>query len=495
MRRLGSFELEKVVREDAYGVVYSGGNLERNWGVAVRWIKPELVQDAEVRRSFLRDARLAGTIRNERIAVVHEVGEHEGHVYQATEWLNGESLEARLSRGPVSLDFALWVIREAALGLHAAHRAGLVHGAIQPASLWLEAGSQRGKSIGWRGFRRPNLARQAADTSWRRVKVLDFGMAHLERGQQNSDSGQAPERVAYLAPEQIAGAPADSRTDIYALGVLLYRMLAGRLPFEGTSAREVRAAIGKRGPRPIAGADIAVPQPVHDLIHRMLRANPGGRPARAEEVAHQIDAIRNHVIAPTVRSPRSRSRRWLLTRIVAVIMAVTVGVAAWAWFSRSEMAVEVPVIHPVESTVSVLTPQQAIQAIGERVTVEFTVAAIQWGSDQVYLLPDRNPGRAKDPAFRVAISMHLIDGMRRRGHFWPDELQGATIRLHGVVEKDGGYGQILVGDLEQFDAIAGTDDRMPRKAPPSGKAQRAGTESPGRPTAPRVRRAPKAAGT
>lgn len=462
---------------------------------AVRWIKPELVHDPVVRRAFLRDARRAGAIRNERIAVVHEVGEQEGHAYQAIEWLNGESLEAKLNRGPVSLDFALWAIREAAFGLHAAHQAGLVHGAIQPASLWLEAGSARGKTIGLRGFRLPIRGPHAADTLGLRVKVLDFGVAHLERGLQNPDSEPATERVAYLAPEQVAGAPADARTDIYSLGVIFYRMLAGRLPVEGTNAREVRAAIGKRVLRPIVGANAAVPQPVLDLIHRMLRANPEGRPASAEEVAHQIDAIRNHVIAPTIQSSRPRSRRWFLARLVAVIVAVTVGVAAWAWFSRSEMAVEVPVIHPVESAVSVLTPQQAIQAIGERVTVEFTVASIQWGSDQVYLLPDRTRGRAKDPAFRVAISLHVIDEMRRRGHFWPDELQGATIRLHGVVEKDGGFGQILVGDLEQFDAITGRDDRMPRKAPPSGKASRAGTESSGRPASPRVRRAPASAGT
>src|SRR5262249_29085360 len=163
---------------------------------------------------FLREARVLAQLPPEHIVTVHQVGEANGVPYLSLERLEGESLEARLQRDRwLPVGEALQLAREAAEGLGGAHEKGLVHRDVNPANLWLEGRNGR----------------------FRRVKLIDFGIARVltqERAALTM-TGAVLGTPGYMAPEQAAGLPADARSDLYSLGCVLFHMLTGQPPFAG----------------------------------------------------------------------------------------------------------------------------------------------------------------------------------------------------------------------------------------------------------------------
>ena len=178
--------------------------------VALKVIKPELDGAPRVRDRFMREAQATAAIRHDHIVTIYQVGRDHDTLFLAMEYLRGLSLQAWLDRGRrPSMDLVLRIGREIASGLTAAHRNGLVHRDIKPANIWLEAPSGR-------------------------VKILDFGMARSERDDVHiTHAGTVMGTPAYMAPEQARGDTAGAGSDLFSLGCVLYRLSAGRLPFEG----------------------------------------------------------------------------------------------------------------------------------------------------------------------------------------------------------------------------------------------------------------------
>src|SRR5262249_38789591 len=208
-------------------------------------------------------------LRDERIATIFQVGVEKDTFYLAMELLQGENLETRLRRGRVSLRHALWIAREAALGLAVAHDVGLVHRDIKPANLWLETGRGSNPLLDrLQQYRSP----EERETDYARLKILDFGLAQLSLEEKGRDRVAGP--PGYMAPEQAARRPGDARADIFSLGVVLYRMVTGEMPFKGETSMELLTAVATQPtPSPLL-LNPTMPPPLAELIQMMMAHDP-----------------------------------------------------------------------------------------------------------------------------------------------------------------------------------------------------------------------------
>ena len=226
--RIGRYEILAPLGAGAMGEVYRARDCHLERWVAIKILTSTRHATAPQLARFRREARAIARITHPQICTVHDVGEIDGVPFLVLELLDGETLAERLESGPLPLDRALAVAGGIAAALDAAHRKGVVHRDLKPSNVMLTATG---------------------------VKLLDFGLAKLRdieyedalEGSTTSleltEQGTILGTIPYMSPEQVEGLDADARTDIFALGVILYEMVAGRAPFEGGSRASLMAAI------------------------------------------------------------------------------------------------------------------------------------------------------------------------------------------------------------------------------------------------------------
>jgi len=290
------------------GEVYRAHDTRLGRTVAIKVLPSTATQDSTARHRFEREARAVATLSDPHICPLFDVGRHEGRDYFVMEYLAGETLAARLSRGRLNFDEALDVADQVARALVAAHRAGIVHRDLKPGNIMLTDGG---------------------------VRLLDFGLArHTETVSDDSLTKSVPEPLTgtgmilgtlpYMAPEQIEGRAADARTDIFAFGVVLYEMVTGRRAFEGPSHAALIGSILRDDPPSVAKVDPRLPSALDRVVRRCLAKDPAARWQSAEEIQ----------VALAV-SPQA-SRRWLAIAAGAVALtAVGVTLVATQWPSAS----------------------------------------------------------------------------------------------------------------------------------------------------------------
>src|SRR5437016_1810478 len=213
-------------------------------------------------RRFVQEAKAASALNHPNIITIYEIDETDSGHFIATEFIDGETLSGRELRAPLKLGESLDIATQIASALAAAHAAGIVHRDIKPENVML-----RHDGI---------------------VKVLDFGLAKLTdrapaesidtealtRANVKTDPGTVVGTAIYMSPEQARGMPVDARTDIFSLGVLIYEMVAGRLPFAGSHTNEIMAAIlGDKEPPPLARYSTEVPAELERIVSKALRKN------------------------------------------------------------------------------------------------------------------------------------------------------------------------------------------------------------------------------
>jgi serine/threonine protein kinase len=282
--RLGPYRVLSVLGSGGMGIVFKAEDPGLKRLVAIKAILPKIAKDASAKERFLREARLAARFKHENVVGIHQVGEENGAMFLAMEFLEGESLDARLKREKrLPVAEAVRVGREIAEGLAAAHASGLIHRDVKPANIWLE---------GDRG----------------RVKILDFGLArNTFDDHQITQPGMLVGTPAYMPPEQAAGKKVDPRCDLYSLGVVFYRMLTGSVPFRGKSLVELINAAATKTPVEPKALNASVPDELNDFILRLLAKMPKDRPASAQEAIAALDSLHLDRIAakPAQRSNRS----------------------------------------------------------------------------------------------------------------------------------------------------------------------------------------------
>ncbi|OWK40591.1 Urea ABC transporter, substrate binding protein UrtA [Fimbriiglobus ruber] len=290
------------------GVVYEAEDIALKRRVAVKVILPELVNE-QFRTRFLREAQLAASLKSDHVVTIYQVGEHNGLPYLVMEYLEGESLEDRLQRS-VSLrpDEAFRIALGAAEGLRDAHARGLIHRDVKPANIWLDA--------------------DGPGQPFRRVKLLDFGLAKtLTPGPALTGDEAAIGTAGYMAPEQIYGGPLDGRTDLYALGCVLFRSLWGRFPYHEPDTMKLLDAVVYTDVPDLDEATARLPGPAAALVRRLLSRNPDERPASAAEV---VERLREIVPGGGDGPPKARADRWPLigAAVLVVLLAAAIAFSA-----------------------------------------------------------------------------------------------------------------------------------------------------------------------
>jgi serine/threonine-protein kinase len=258
----GRYRLEATLGHGGMGVVYRGVDLMMKRPIAVKLIRAVdgVGLDEEIAGRFLREAKNTARLQHEHIVEVFDLGRtEEGGLYFVMELLEGESLSARLRReGALSPETTVHIGRQICDALQAAHAAGIVHRDLKPANVML-------------------LSR-AGDPEF--VKVLDFGVAKSYASDQETQlthTGMLVGTVDYMAPEQIMGKPVDGRTDVYSLGVVLYKMLSGHAPFRDTGVAALIHAHLNTMPKPLIEVVPGIPNELDRVVLRCLAKNPDRR--------------------------------------------------------------------------------------------------------------------------------------------------------------------------------------------------------------------------
>jgi eukaryotic-like serine/threonine-protein kinase len=285
--KLGPYEIRREIGSGGMGVVYEGWDARLARRVAVKTLWPALAQRAEARERFLREARAAAAVSHPNVTQIYDIGEEDGVVYFAMEFLDAPSLQQTLAEERTLAPRRIVAIaRQAALGLRAAAERGIVHRDVKPSNLV--------------------LVRDGT------VKVTDFGLAKqsLVDGDLTLE-GQTIGTPKYLSPEQASGGAVDVRSDIYSLGVTMYEMLAGRPPFEGATPMEIMLKHVREPIPPLQQVLPSAPRALAALIQSMLSKQPAARPQSYDELIRSLDRIAQpdpaHAGARTLYMPRVAS--------------------------------------------------------------------------------------------------------------------------------------------------------------------------------------------
>ncbi|SMP51325.1 Serine/threonine protein kinase [Neorhodopirellula lusitana] len=272
--RLGPYRVISLLGEGGMGQVFRAEDTRLKRVVALKVMNRRFAATPHSRERFIEEARSMAAVHHDNVATLFEVGQQKTTPFMAMELLQGQSLEELLDEGRrYRFDEVIEIGKQAALGLDAAHQRGIVHRDIKPANLWMQSPQQR-------------------------IKILDFGLALAGTGEDRLVTvGKVMGTLGYLAPEQAGNEPVDERTDLYALGVVLYELCSGNPPILEPSGPEQFIAILTRDPVPMADVNTNIPLPLSDLIGQLLSKNPGDRVPTAlklhqrfcevaEEIAH-----------------------------------------------------------------------------------------------------------------------------------------------------------------------------------------------------------------
>jgi len=263
----GRFEILEEIGSGGMGMVYRALDRELGDQVALKMLLPELVRDRSLVERFKSEIRLARHISSKHVVRTHDIGERDGVYFLTMEYVEGITVRELLdTRGKLGVAPTLAIASQLAYSLVAAHGQGVIHRDIKPQNLLLDASGV--------------------------LKVMDFGVARLAGATSGlTEVGMSVGTPTYMAPEQMLGEEFDARVDLYATGVVLFECLLGRVPFEANSAVALIAKVLSE-PAPVPAAlDPGIPQPLSDLVVRLLAKEPEARPANAEELAQLLSRL------------------------------------------------------------------------------------------------------------------------------------------------------------------------------------------------------------
>jgi serine/threonine protein kinase/WD40 repeat protein len=284
------------------GVVYKAEDTRLQRTVALKFLPPALTRDPVAKSRFLQEARAASALDHPNVCTVYDIGElDDGQLYLAMPAYDGETLKKRIERGPLPMEEAVDIAKQVAQGLAKAHRQGIVHRDIKPANLMLT-----GDGL---------------------VKILDFGLAKLAGSAGLTRAGFCVGTPSYMSPEQARG-EVDLRTDLWSLGVVLYEMLTGLLPFQAESDPGIVHAVIHEEPSPLTRWRPEVPPALERIIAGLLKKDPGDRYPTAEHVLADLRALGGPPtrtrLSTEIPQPGGRRRWWVGVGILALVASSAV---------------------------------------------------------------------------------------------------------------------------------------------------------------------------
>lgn len=252
----GRYQIIKELGRGGMGVVYKAEDTKLKRSVALKFLPPELTHIPEVKDRFMREAQAAAVLDHPHICTVYEFDEAEEKTFISMAYIEGQSLKKKTESGPLELDEALRIAIQVADGLQEAHKKGVVHRDIKGANIMV---TEKGQA-----------------------KILDFGLASMTGGTLLTKEGMAMGTIAYMSPEQALGGQVDDRTDVWSLGVVLYELLTGLLPFKADHEQAVVYHILNKPAISVALENPSVSSELDGLVMKMLEKDPSLRPSAKE---------------------------------------------------------------------------------------------------------------------------------------------------------------------------------------------------------------------
>lgn len=310
-KTLGPYRILEKLGEGGMGEVYTATDTRLSRTVAIKVLPPHWAENAEMKQRFEREAKTIASLSDPRICALHDIGHESGTDFLVMEYLEGETLAARIARGPIALDEVLTIAIAVAGALDTAHRQGVVHRDLKPSNVMLTGSG---------------------------AKLLDFGLAKATQGPSRGSSelsspGTVLGTLQYMAPEQLECAEADARTDIFAFGVLIQEMVTGKKAFEGKSRVLLMSAIATSQPPPLSSANPSTPPELEHIVQTCMAKDPADRWQTVRDVLGELQALADddtdgepvHAVAAT-----SRTRTQLYRGLAAAAWLIGFAVSALA---------------------------------------------------------------------------------------------------------------------------------------------------------------------
>ncbi len=275
--------LEKI-GEGGMSVVYKAQDTMLGRFVALKFPSEQILADEAKKTRFFREAKAAAALDHPNICILHEIGQAQGKTFISMAYIDGQSLYEKIKSGPLNLDEAVDIAIQAAQGLYEAHEKGIVHRDIKTGNIMVTAKGD--------------------------VKIMDFGIAKLESGTTETrltSHGAIMGTVDYMSPEQARGEPVDYRTDVWSLGVVMYEMLTGVLPFKGGTAQAVIHAILYEEPEKLRNLRREIPPPLEQIVLMSMQKEPANRHENLGVLISRLRAIRRDYLTSSTPYKKSPS--------------------------------------------------------------------------------------------------------------------------------------------------------------------------------------------
>jgi serine/threonine protein kinase len=358
-RTISHYQIQSKLGEGGMGVVYKARDTKLDRTVALKFVAPNLVSEDSLRKQFQREAKSVASLDHPNICTVFEIDEGEGTIFLAMAFVDGSTVKDLIAERPLKVKDALDIAIQTAQGMRAAHEKGIVHRDIKPANVMV------------------NLQKQ--------VKIMDFGLAQL------ADATVTQTAVvlgtpAYMSPEQAGRQATDRRTDIWSLGVMLYEMITGQLPFRAERTEAVLHAIQAEEPEPVTALRSGLPIELDWIIGKCLAKNPAERYQHMDDLIVDLSTLRKKLDSTEgsrpgagvqsshrVAGPPARPGRRVALRS-AVFVTAALAAAALMMFAGARIFRQ-PADIPAERTVKfTIKPDKLVRGSDTDIDAELSIS-------------------------------------------------------------------------------------------------------------------------
>ena len=323
----GRYKIIEELGRGGMGVVYKAEDTKLKRSVALKFLPQELIHIPEVKERFMREAQAAAALDHPHICTVYEFDEAEETTFISMAYVEGQSLRKKIESGPLELEEALKIATQVAEGLQEAHKKGVVHRDIKSANIMVD---ERGQA-----------------------KIMDFGLARMTGTTLLTQEGTAMGTIAYMSPEQARGEEVDFRTDIWSLGVVLYEVLTGQLPFKGDQEQAVIYSIMKEKPKPITEIKDSIPVSIEQVAYRAIEKDPEKRYQHVEELLDDLKSISAGIVPEEIktrlRKEKLRKRKRAILYAGAAGLIIIASVLGFILLKAPPETIESIAVLPLEN--------------------------------------------------------------------------------------------------------------------------------------------------